>query len=44
MLDRLLNLFSRDSLALEVGVILVVTLALSLATRGNPGVFAAALR
>ena len=34
MFDRLLNLFGRDSLVLEVGVILVVTLALSLATRG----------
>ncbi len=34
MLDRLLNLFGKNSLALEVVVILVVTLALSLATRG----------
>ncbi len=34
MPDSLINLFNRDSLALQVVVILAVTLALSLATRG----------
>lgn len=34
MLDSLINLFDRDSLALQVTVILAATLALSLTTRG----------